>query len=124
MLESSQLVGFVATTDLERAGAFYGGSLGLERLDETPIACVFNANGTVLRVTVVDELVPAPYTVLGWTVNDIEASVRSLQAKGVTFERFSGVDQDDLCVWKTPGGDRVAWFKDPDGNLLSLTQMR
>jgi catechol 2,3-dioxygenase-like lactoylglutathione lyase family enzyme len=122
MLGSSQLVGFVATTDLDRAGRFYEGVLGLAPIYESPIVRVFNANGTKLRVTLVDELVPAPFTVLGWTVNDIEASVRSLQAKVVAFERFPGMEQDELGVWTTPGGDRVAWFRDPDGNVLSLTQ--
>jgi len=122
MLGSSQLVGFVATTDLDRAGGFYGGVLGLAPIYESPIVRVFNANGTKLRVTLVGELVPAPFTVLGWTVNDIEGSVRSLRAKAVAFERFPGMEQDELGVWTTPGGDRVAWFRDPDGNVLSLTQ--
>ena len=123
MLGSSQLVGFVATTDLDRSVMFYGGKLGLQLIEESPVAHVFNSNGTVLRVTLVEELEPAPYTVLGWTVSDIEGSVRSLQGEGVAFERFEGIDQDELGVWMTPGGDRVAWFKDPDGNVLSLTQV-
>ena len=122
MLESSQLVAFVATTDLDRANSFYGDVLGLVPIYESPIVRVFNANGTKLRVTLVDELVPAPFTVLGWTVDDIEESVRSLQAKAVAFERFPPMEQDELGVWTTPGGDRVAWFRDPDGNVLSLTQ--
>ena len=122
MLESSHLVGFVATTDLDRAGRFYGNVLGLAPIYQSPIVRVFNANGTKLRVSLVDPFVPASFTVLGWTVDQIEATVRSLQAKGVGFERFPGMEQDELGVWTTPGGDLVAWFRDPDGNVLSLTQ--
>jgi len=122
MLGSSQLVGFVATTDLDRAARFYGGVLGLDSIYESPVVRVFNANGTKLRVSLVDELVPAPFTVLGWTVDDIQESVRFLQAKAVAFERFPGMEQDELEIWTTPSGDRVAWFRDPDGNVLSLTQ--
>src|SRR3954470_20560289 len=98
MLGSSEFVGFVATTDLERASSFYGDVLGLAPIYGSPIVRVFNANGTKLRVTLVDELVPAPFTVLGWTVDDINRSVRSLQAKAVTFERFPGLEQDELGV--------------------------
>ena len=122
MLASSELVAFVATSDLHRAAEFYGETLGLETEQESPIALLFNANGTVIRVTLVDQLSPAPYTVLGWAVRDIEQTIRSLQSKGVRFERFHGMEHDDLGVWTAPGGDRVAWFKDPDGNVLSLTQ--
>src|SRR3954452_9305722 len=104
MLGASELVGFVATTDLDRAGRFYGDVLGLTAIYESPMVRVFNANGTKLRVTLVDELVPAPFTVLGWTVDDIELSVRTLQSNAVAFERFPGMDQNDLGVWTTPGG--------------------
>jgi len=124
MLGSSDLVGFVATTDLARARSFYGDVLGLEHVDESPVAHVFNANGTALRVTLVDHATTAPYTVLGWSVVDIEEAIRSLEEKGVSFERFPEMNQDDLGVWTTPGGDRVAWFKDPDGNVISVTQRR
>jgi catechol 2,3-dioxygenase-like lactoylglutathione lyase family enzyme len=122
VLEQSPFVGFIATTDLARARAFYEGTLGLPCTDENPIACVFDANGTMLRVTAVPELKPAGYTVAGWLVDDIGAAVRSLRDAGVDFRRFEGMDQDDLGVWTTPGGDKVAWFNDPDGNVLSLTQ--
>jgi catechol 2,3-dioxygenase-like lactoylglutathione lyase family enzyme len=124
MLGHSDLVGFVATTDLERAGDFYGTTLGLEPLDHSPIALVFDANGTALRVTLVDDIPPAPFTVLGWSVADITSNVRTLTQRGVLFERFPGMDQDDLGIWTSPGGDHVAWFRDPDGNVLSLTQHR
>jgi catechol 2,3-dioxygenase-like lactoylglutathione lyase family enzyme len=122
MLESSDLVAFVATTDLDRARAFYGDVLGLSVVEESPFACVFDAHGTQIRVTPVGEIRIAPYTVLGWAVADIVAMVRALGSAGVRFERFPGMDQDDLGVWAAPGGARVAWFTDPDGNVLSLTQ--
>jgi catechol 2,3-dioxygenase-like lactoylglutathione lyase family enzyme len=122
MLGNCDLVGFVPTTDLGRAIGFYGDLLGLELVGETPIAALFDANGTPLRATLVEKLAPAPFTILGWTVTTIEDEVRYLGGRGVTFERFPGMDQDDLGIWTTPGGDRVAWFKDTDGNVLSLTQ--
>jgi catechol 2,3-dioxygenase-like lactoylglutathione lyase family enzyme len=122
MLGSSDLVAFVATTDLDRARVFYGEVVGLPVIEQSPFACVFDANGTQLRVTPVNEIRTAPYTVLGWVVDDIVATVKALGAKGVTFERFVGIDQDDNGVWASPSGARVAWFTDPDGNVLSLTQ--
>ena len=124
MLGSSDLVAFVATTDLERARAFYGEVVGLPVIEESPFACVFDANGTQLRVTPVEEVRTAPYTVLGWVVDDIVATVKALGVAGVTFERFPGMDQDDIGVWASPSGAQVAWFTDPDGNVLSLTQAR
>lgn len=122
MLESSDIVAFVAAIDLARARAFYGETLGLTLLAEDPYACTFSAHGTIVRVSRVEEIFLAPYTVLGWSVSDITATVRSLTAAGVVFERFESMDQDDLGVWDAPGGARVAWFKDPDGNTLSVTQ--
>ncbi len=107
MLGSSELVAFVATTDLDRARAFYGGVLGLAVVEESPFACVFDAQGTRLRVTPVAEIVTAPYTVLGWAVADIAATVRALGDAGVRFERFAGMEQDDLGVWTAPGGAKV-----------------
>jgi catechol 2,3-dioxygenase-like lactoylglutathione lyase family enzyme len=122
MLGSSDLVAFVATTDLDRARAFYAGTLGLPLVEESPFACVFDAHGTTLRVTPVGEIRTAAYTVLGWTVDDIAATVKALGVAGVSFERFAGMDQDDRGVWTTPNGAQVAWFTDPDGNVLSVTQ--
>jgi catechol 2,3-dioxygenase-like lactoylglutathione lyase family enzyme len=124
MLESSDLVAFVATTDLDRTRVFYGEVVGLPVIEESPFACVFDANGTQLRVTPVDEIRTAPYTVLGCVVDDIVAAVKALGATGVTFERFAGMDQDDIAVWASPSGARVVWFTDTDGNVLSLTQTR
>jgi catechol 2,3-dioxygenase-like lactoylglutathione lyase family enzyme len=114
----------VATTDAGRAQVFYRDVLGLPLIEENPFASVFRANRVILRVSVVGELSPAPYTVLGWSVEDIEGMVKHLGERGVAFERFSfpGMDQNGLGIWTAPSGDRVAWFKDPDENLLSLTQ--
>ncbi len=122
MLRNGRLSGFVATTDPDAAKAFYGDLLGLPIVEDSPFAVAFDANGTHLRVTMVEEAVVAPYTVLGWEVDDIAADVAALIAVGVVFERFDGMDQDDLGIWSAPGGARVAWFKDPEGQVLSLAQ--
>ena len=112
---------FVSTTDLDRAHAFYAGTLGLEPVDRTPFACVFLVGTTPLRVTRADEVVAAPYTVLGWVVTDIAEEMAALAERGVTFEHYQGLS-DETGVWTTPGGDKIAWFQDPDGNVLSLTE--
>ena len=122
MLGSSFIIAFAAATDLGRARAFYEETLGLPLVGQNEIACVFDANGTMLRVTAVPEAARASYTVLGWRVGDIAATVRELTARGVVFLRYATMGQDDTGVWTTPGGDKVAWFADPDGNVLSLTQ--
>jgi catechol 2,3-dioxygenase-like lactoylglutathione lyase family enzyme len=122
MLGSCDLIAFVATTDLDRARAFYEGVLGLAVTERTDFACVFDSGGTMLRVTAVPAVAQPGYTVLGWRVTGITAVVRELAAKGVVFSRFDAMDQDGDGIWTTPGGDRVAWFGDPDGNTLSLTE--
>ena len=122
MLAQSALIAFVATTSPERARAFYGGALGLTLRSEDGYALVFDAHGTMLRVQRVEEVKPPPYTVLGWDVPDITQAVQALSLRDVEFERFPGVEQDDLGIWTTPDGSRVAWFKDPEGHILSLTQ--
>ncbi len=124
MLESSDLVAFAAATDLSRARMFYEQALGLPVAEYNDFACVLDANGTMLRITAVPEVSRASYTVLGWRVTDISATIRDLIAKGVVFLRYDGMDQDEDGIWTTPGGDKVAWFADPDGNILSLTQFR
>jgi predicted enzyme related to lactoylglutathione lyase len=124
MLGSTDAIAFVGATDLGRARVFYEQVLGLPLTGCTDFACVFDANGTMLRVTAVPEVARGGYTVLGWHVADIAAAVGDLSAKGVVFLRYDGMDQDDSGVWTTSGGDRVAWFADPDGNILSLTQFR
>lgn len=122
MLGSAALVAFAPTTDLDRAQAFYGTTLGLALVTRDGFACQFDAHGTPLRVSLVDTLTPAPGTVLGWVVPDIHAAVRGLADRGVTFARYDGMGQDDDGVWTAPSGDCVAWFHDPDGNTLSLTE--
>jgi catechol 2,3-dioxygenase-like lactoylglutathione lyase family enzyme len=124
ILGGSELIAFVPTTDPVKAREFYEGVLGLHLVsDEKPFALVFDANGTMLRVTVIREPNPAPFTVLGWRVNDIESTIEQLTAAGVAFLRYPGMnDADPHAVWNAPSGARVAWFKDPDCNVLSLTQ--
>jgi catechol 2,3-dioxygenase-like lactoylglutathione lyase family enzyme len=124
ILGTSKLVAFVATTDPAKARAFYEGVLGLRLAEEEkPFALVFDANGIMLRVTTVHKHDPAPFTVLGWDVASIEETVERLTAAGVEFQRYAGVnDGDPKGIWAAPGGARVAWFKDPDGNVLSVTQ--
>jgi catechol 2,3-dioxygenase-like lactoylglutathione lyase family enzyme len=123
MLESSKLVAFVGTGDAGRARAFYADVLGLRLVSEDGFALVFDAGGTPLRVAIVPAVAAASYTVLGWQVPDIRSTVDALVRRGVRFERYDFMQQDDLGVWTAPGGARVAWFKDPDGNLLSLSQV-
>lgn len=114
-------VGFLPTSDLDRARAFYAGILGLGIISEDDGALVFDAGGAKLRVVRVDGFEPRPFTVAGWEVRDVSGEVALLAARGVTFARFMA-DHDDQGIWTAPGGARVAWFRDPDGNLLSLTQ--
>lgn len=113
---------FVPTTNAARAVAFYGDVLGLKLLEDTPYAVVFDANGRQLRIPIVEAFTPQPFTIVGWNVANITTTMSALAAKGVAFERFPGLEQDASGAWASPGGAIVAWFKDPDGNLLSLTQ--
>ena len=122
MLGSDKLVAFVASTDMARARAFYRDALGLRLVEESPNALVYDVGGTTLRVTKVDAFEPAPFTVLGWEVTDVAAAITALGDNGVRFERFDGMEQDALGVWQAPGGAKVAWFVDPSGNTLSLTE--
>lgn len=122
MFQPSALMGFVGVSDLSRAKEFYGTTLGLELRDESPFALVAELGGAVLRITAVESRVVAPYTVSGWSVDDIESAVDDLASRGVEFQRYDGLDQDERRIWTTPDGAKVAWFLDPDGNNLSLTQ--
>ena len=124
ILGGSDVIAFVPTTDAVKARAFYEGVLGLRLVsDEQPFALVFDANGTMLRVTTVHELKAQPFTILGWRVPDIEGTVDKLAIAGVEFLRFNGMnDSDPRGIWNSPSGARIAWFKDPDGNVLSLTE--
>jgi catechol 2,3-dioxygenase-like lactoylglutathione lyase family enzyme len=121
MLADATFIGFIPARDLAVARSFYEGTLGLRVTDDTPFALVVDAGGTMLRVTSVPELAARPFTIAGWRVPDIDAAVRDLGGRGVEFTRYEGMAQDDLGIWTTPGGDRIAWFTDPDGNTLSLT---
>lgn len=123
VLGSHKIMAFVATRDPAGAKAFYRDTLGLQMVaEQLPFALVFDAHGTMLRVTIVREIVVAPYTVLGWEVPDIAATVKELAAAGVKLERYPGMPQDELGIWTAPGGNKVAWFKDPEGNVLSVAQ--
>jgi catechol 2,3-dioxygenase-like lactoylglutathione lyase family enzyme len=117
------IIGFVTIVDVARAKEFYRETLGLRLLsEEPPFALVFEANGIMLRLGMAKELPPAHGTVLGWQVPEIAATVKSLGQAGVRFERYEGMDQNELGIWSSPSGAKVAWFKDPDGNILSVTE--
>ena len=113
---------FVASADPARAKEFYEKTLGLNFISDEQYALVFDANGTTLRIQKVREVIVAPYTALGWHVRDIAAVVRELTERGVEFIRVDGFGQDELGIVTFPGGAKVAWFKDPDGNTLSLDE--
>jgi catechol 2,3-dioxygenase-like lactoylglutathione lyase family enzyme len=122
MLTTNPLVAFVGTTDRARAKEFYGSILGLKLLREEPLALAYECNGTALRVVDVDNVVEAPYTVLGWSVKDAGKAVADLVERGVEMIQYDDLEQDGSGVWTSPGGARVAWFRDPDGNVLSVSQ--
>jgi catechol 2,3-dioxygenase-like lactoylglutathione lyase family enzyme len=122
VLGNHHIMAFVATMQADRTRDFYERALGLKFVEDSPFAMVFDANGIMLRVQKVKEFQPASYTALGWSVPDIRAAVENLARRGVRFERYEGVPHDDLGVWSAPGGAQIAWFKDPSGNILSLTQ--
>lgn len=121
-LRSHPIVAFIGASDAARAREFYRDKLGLPLVsEELPFALVFDANGTMLRVTMTQKVVAAGYTVLGWSVPDVAGAVNALVQAGVVFERYAGMPQDELGIWTAPGGTKVAWFKDPDGNVLSVS---
>jgi catechol 2,3-dioxygenase-like lactoylglutathione lyase family enzyme len=123
VLADADIVPFLPTADLDRARQFYGDRLGLPLLEQTGFACVFQAPNATLRVTLVESPAHAPYTVLGWQVPDIEVAVAELRGRGVEPIHYDGLDQDPLGIWRSPSGARVAWFADPDRNVLSMTQL-
>jgi catechol 2,3-dioxygenase-like lactoylglutathione lyase family enzyme len=122
MLSHHHLIAFVATVDASRAKPFYETTLGLRLIAEEPFALVFDAHGTMLRIQKVERFSPPPFTALGWKTLDIAADLQRLRSAGVLAERYPHFEQDELGVWTAPSGVRIAWFKDPDGNTLSLTQ--
>ncbi len=116
---------FLATTNADAARAFYEGVLGLSLTEDSPFALVYPLTGTELRLSKVPEYTPQPFTVLDWQVSDIGAAHTALSGKGVAFTRYDGMDQDQRGVWTTPdGGAQILWFKDPDGNVLSVSQRK
>ncbi len=124
MLASARIIAFLAVTDRQRARDFYEGVLGLTLVEDEPMALVFDANGVMLRIAPVEQtaISIAPYTVLGWEVADIRATLAQFKAHGLAPERWPQIPIDDAGICLFPDGTQVAWFKDPDGNLLSLTQ--
>lgn len=122
MLGSMNIMAFVPTKDSEKAKAFYEGVLGLRFIKDDGFALVLNANGIMVRVVKLQQFTPAQFTILGWNVGNIEKVVQELQQNGVHFERFGFFKQDELGIWTAPTGDKVAWFKDPDGNILSVSE--
>jgi len=122
MLGSAKIVALISTSDSAKALAFYRDTLGLKLQEESPYALVFKAKGTMLRVQIVGKVTVAPYTALGWEVSDIAATIKQLNKAGIAMERFEGMKQDKLGEWSPGGGAKVAWFKDPEGHILSLTQ--
>lgn len=126
MLGNADLIAFVPTRDPHKSRRFYEQTLGLEFVSEDPFALVFRANGVMLRIASVSnvkDFTPAPFTILGWRVSNAERTVRALGEKGIEFERFPGMDQNPIGIWRSPSGAQVAWFKDPDGNTLSITEI-
>ena len=121
-LGTSSLAAFLTTSDAERARQFFAGILGLTFVSEDQYAVVFDAHGTTLRIQKVPGVEPRQFTVLGWHVDDIAAAVAALSTKGVVFERYDFMHPDEAGIATFENGARVAWFKDPDGNLLSLDQ--
>lgn len=121
MQSAATFVGFIPARDAAAARAFYEGVLGLRVVESSPFALVLDAQGTTVRVTSAGDFTAQPFTIAGWEVSDVAAEVRALQGKGVEFARYDGMEQDELGIWTAPGGAQVAWFRDPDGNTLSLT---
>jgi catechol 2,3-dioxygenase-like lactoylglutathione lyase family enzyme len=122
MFSKQKIMAFVPTNDARRAREFYEGTLGLRFVSEDDFALVLDSSGTTVRVAKVHELSPAPFTILGWEVAGIKDIVEALQKKGVSFERYALATQDEGGIWTAPSGAKVAWFKDPDGNVLSISE--
>jgi catechol 2,3-dioxygenase-like lactoylglutathione lyase family enzyme len=123
MLANAEPMTFILTPDIERAKAFYGGTLGLTQTDEDEFAVSYDLNGTLMRLTKVGGWQPHMHTVLGWTVPDIVATIGALKAKGVEMAIYEGFGQDEHGIWTAPDGRaKIAWFHDPDGNNLSIKE--
>ena len=121
MLTGGKLVGFLTTTDYEKARAFYEGKLGFEFVSLDQFALAMRAGKNMIRITKVETFKPAQGTVLGWEVDDVKAVVLWLGSRDVVTEKYGFVPDQELGIWTAPSGDQVAWFKDPDGNVLSIS---
>ena len=122
MIGDFATIGFVPSSDLERSRAFYVDTLGLRLTGSDDFAFSFDVAGQTLRVVAAGDFTPQPFTILGWEAPDVTAAVELLAARGVEFTRYPHFDQDELGIWTAPSGDRIAWFQDPDGNVLSFSQ--
>jgi catechol 2,3-dioxygenase-like lactoylglutathione lyase family enzyme len=122
MLTEGKIIGFVLTKDYDQARAFYEGKLGLAFVSLDQYALVMKAGGHMIRIAKVPNFTPLQGTVLGWEVEKIEAIAAWLRDRGVAVEKYPFVQDRELGIWTTPNGDKVAWFKDPDGNILSVSQ--
>lgn len=122
MLRNQPLIAFVATARPGESLTFYRDILGMELVEDSPFALVFKTPRNMLRIQKVQQLAPAAHTILGWEVTDIRTYIAELTALGATFTRYPGMPQDEHGVWSSPSGAQIAWFRDPDGNVLSLTQ--
>jgi predicted enzyme related to lactoylglutathione lyase len=124
MFENASMMGFVPTTDRARARAFYVDVLKLHFISDDQFALVVKSAESVIRIATVGKFTPAQHTILGWEVPDILAAAKQLTDAGITFLRFSFFEQDPIGIWTAPGGSRVAWFHDPDSNVLSISQQQ
>ncbi|HWY43061.1 MAG TPA: VOC family protein [Candidatus Sulfotelmatobacter sp.] len=122
MLAKSKLIGFVQTTDYEKARAFYEGKLGFTFVSLDQFALVMRAGAHMIRIVKMPKFTSVQGTILGWEVTDVQSAAAWLAEKGVTLEKYPFVQDKELGIWTTPNGDKVAWFKDPDGNILSISQ--
>lgn len=122
MLAQCDVIGFIPSKDAARARNFYETTLGLRFLSDDLFAVVMESNGTMIRIVQVKDFTPFPFTILGWKVENMEEEVTTLIERGVSFKRYPWLEQTESGVWNAPGGAKVAWFSDPDGNVLSLSQ--
>ncbi|HEV1993481.1 MAG TPA: VOC family protein [Candidatus Acidoferrum sp.] len=122
MLASAKMVGFIPTTDYDKARAFYEGKLGFEFVSVDQFALVMNVGGRKIRISKVPNFKPLQGTVLGWEVENITSVAIWLRDRGVPPEKYPFAQDQELGIWTAPNGDKVAWFKDPDGNILGVNQ--
>lgn len=122
MIQGNQLMAFVPVSNADKARNFYRDTLGLRLISEDHFALAFDVEGVMLRATLIPEFTPQPFTVLGWQVLDAASMARKLAEGGIELLHFPGMSQDENGLWRAPSGAVIGWFKDPDGNVLSITQ--